>query len=55
MTGRIRRCTRDGTYTLAPACPACGGPTGSAHPARFSPQDRYRDYRRRMKQWNQYA
>ncbi|NYT05188.1 MAG: RNA-protein complex protein Nop10 [Methanomicrobiales archaeon] len=51
MTGKIRRCSRDGRYTLAEVCPVCGNPTGAAHPGRFSPQDHYGGYRRRMKQW----
>jgi len=42
----MRRCGRDGAYTLAQRCPACGGPTASAHPPRFSPEDRYGRYRR---------
>ena len=46
MTGRIRRCLKDRTYTLLQACPVCGAPTVTAHPARFSPQDRYGRYRR---------
>jgi H/ACA ribonucleoprotein complex subunit 3 len=46
MKGRIRRCPADGTYTLKPVCPACGEPTGTPHPARFSPQDPYGKYRR---------
>ena len=40
-----RSCER---YTLAEQCPACHGPTRSPHPARFSPQDRYGSYRRRL-------
>ncbi|HOT04085.1 MAG TPA: RNA-protein complex protein Nop10 [Methanolinea sp.] len=51
MSGRLRRCPRDRTYTLQDNCPACGGPTVSAHPARFSPDDRYGKYRREMKGW----
>lgn len=42
----MRRCGRDGTYTLADCCPACGGRTALAHPPRFSPEDRYGRYRR---------
>jgi H/ACA ribonucleoprotein complex subunit 3 len=42
----MRRCGRDGTYTLAECCPVCGCPTASAHPPRFSPEDRYGRYRR---------
>ena len=32
-------------------CPVCGGPTSTAHPPRFSPEDRYGEYRRRAKGW----
>jgi H/ACA ribonucleoprotein complex subunit 3 len=51
MKGRIRRCPADRTYTLSPTCPLCGGATGTAHPARYSPQDRYGEYRRRAREW----
>ncbi len=51
MKGRIRRCGTDGTYTLSLTCPVCGGPTRTAHPARFSPEDRYGEYRRRARVW----
>lgn len=40
-----RACAR---YTMAPSCPQCHGPARSPHPARFSPQDRYGVYRRRL-------
>jgi len=46
MTGRIRRCRNDRTYTLSATCPVCGDTTITAHPARFSPEDRYGRYRR---------
>ena len=46
MTGRIRRCRYDRTYTLSLSCPVCGAPTITAHPARFSPEDKYGKYRR---------
>jgi H/ACA ribonucleoprotein complex subunit 3 len=51
MKGHIRRCPADRTYTLSYVCPACGGETGPAHPARFSPEDRYGEYRRRARGW----
>jgi len=41
-------CRACGRYTLATTCPECHGATRSPHPARFSPQDRYGDYRRRL-------
>lgn len=37
-----------GTYTLKAACPSCGKTTRRSGPARFSPEDRYGEYRRRM-------
>jgi H/ACA ribonucleoprotein complex subunit 3 len=49
MTGRIRRCPVDRTYTLLLTCPACGAPTVTAHPARFSPEDKYGKYRRMVR------
>lgn len=52
MTGNIRRCPKDNTYTLLKICPKCGTSTESAHPARYSPQDRYGKYRRMVKSWN---
>ncbi|MCQ8894465.1 MAG: RNA-protein complex protein Nop10 [Methanolinea sp.] len=51
MSGRLRRCPRDMTYTLLPVCPACGGPTVPAHPARFSPSDSRGRYRRAARGW----
>ena len=41
----MRRCLSCGRYTLRPQCPGCGGDTRSAHPARFSPDDKYARYR----------
>ncbi|WP_012108040.1 H/ACA ribonucleoprotein complex subunit NOP10 [Methanoregula boonei] len=46
MSGKIRRCGTDHTYTLSLQCPVCGGSTSVAHPARFSIQDRLGRYRR---------
>ncbi|MFA5331408.1 MAG: RNA-protein complex protein Nop10 [Methanoregula sp.] len=50
MSGHIRRCSADNTYTLSQTCQKCGNATVSAHPARFSPEDRYGRYRRTAKQ-----
>ena len=41
----LRRCERDWSYTLRDKCPMCGGETVSAHPPRFSPEDRMVKYR----------
>lgn len=36
-------------YTLKDTCRVCGEPTVSPHPPRFSPEDPYGEYRRRLK------
>ena len=41
----MRRCLSCGRYTLKRECPGCGSGTKSAHPARFSPDDKYARYR----------
>ena len=45
MKSLMLRCTQCGKYTLADACPSCGGDTATVHPARYSPDDRYARYR----------
>lgn len=46
----LHRCSSCGMYTLrADRCPYCGGTPGAAHPAKFSPEDPYGEYRRKMK------
>ncbi|MFA7562713.1 MAG: RNA-protein complex protein Nop10 [Methanoculleus sp.] len=52
MSNRIRRCPHDRIYTLSNLCPVCDRPSRSAHPARFSPEDRYGIYRRAARRWN---
>ena len=44
----IRYCRACARYTLAGTCSQCHAATRSPHPARFSPQDRYGVYRRRL-------
>lgn len=41
----LRRCPEDFHYTLKEKCPQCNGETVSAHPAKFSPDDKYMKYR----------
>ncbi|HYA33417.1 MAG TPA: RNA-protein complex protein Nop10 [Candidatus Bathyarchaeia archaeon] len=43
---KLRKCHG---YTLDQQCRTCGQPTRPAHPARFSPEDRYGKYRRMLK------
>ncbi|CAI9831713.1 MAG: RNA-protein complex protein Nop10 [Nitrosopumilus sp.] len=45
MRFQLRRCRGCGAYTLKKECPECGGETKSAHPAKFSPDDKYMRYR----------
>lgn len=49
MRFRIRKCPKCGRYTLKEVCPVCGEKTKSAHPSKFSPEDPYGEYRRRLK------
>lgn len=48
---RLRKCVNDkcGTYTLSQICPLCKSETKSPHPAKFSPEDPYGEYRRKLK------
>ncbi|MGB9709106.1 MAG: RNA-protein complex protein Nop10 [Infirmifilum sp.] len=46
----LHKCSQCGMYTLrSDKCPYCGGELRAAHPAKFSPEDPYGDYRRKMK------
>ena len=45
----LRKCSECGEYTLGDACPKCGGKTFMPIPAKYSPDDRYGEYRRRLK------
>jgi len=50
MKTLLRKCPTCLTYTLKAACPRCGATTVMALPARYSPQDRYGHYRRRLRE-----
>jgi H/ACA ribonucleoprotein complex subunit 3 len=45
----MARCMSCGAYTLSESCPGCDGRAVSPHPPKFSPEDRYGKYRRRLK------
>ena len=45
----MRYCPRCEIYTLEEVCPKCGQATVSAHPPKFSPEDKYGEYRRKAK------
>ncbi|NOZ82409.1 MAG: RNA-protein complex protein Nop10 [Euryarchaeota archaeon] len=46
---RLRYCRECRRYTLQHACATCGAETVSPHPPRFSPEDRYGAYRRKLR------
>jgi H/ACA ribonucleoprotein complex subunit 3 len=41
----LRKCTKCNVYTLKTRCTKCNEETISAHPAKFSPDDKYMRYR----------
>ena len=45
MRFQLRKCVDCNQYTLKEKCPKCKGETASAHPAKFSPDDKYMRYR----------
>jgi H/ACA ribonucleoprotein complex subunit 3 len=45
MRSLILKCSACGKYTMEEKCPACGEPTVTVHPARYSPDDKYARYR----------
>ncbi|MFX0107176.1 MAG: RNA-protein complex protein Nop10 [Candidatus Hodarchaeota archaeon] len=48
---RLYKCTGCMEYTLEEEkCPKCGASVSPPHPPKYSPQDRYGDYRRKAKQ-----
>lgn len=46
---KLRVCKYDDTYTMKEKCPKCGRETNTAHPPRYSQEDKYAEYRRREK------
>jgi H/ACA ribonucleoprotein complex subunit 3 len=45
----LRKCGSCRSYTMMSTCPKCGGVTFMSMPAKYSPDDRYGEYRRRLK------
>jgi H/ACA ribonucleoprotein complex subunit 3 len=45
----LKRCTKCQEYTLQDACPRCGAAAKPNRPAKFSPEDQYGEYRRKLK------
>jgi len=42
---QLRICPECKKYTLKEECPRCQAKTATAHPAKFSPDDKYARYR----------
>lgn len=45
MRRLLRKCPNCGRYTLEEKCPNCEGMTYSAHPPKFSPDNKYLELR----------
>ena len=45
MRFQLRKCSNCNQYTLKEKCSKCNQDTVSAHPAKFSPDDKYMRYR----------
>lgn len=45
MKFQLRKCIKCNHYTLKDECVKCNQKTISAHPAKFSPDDKYMRYR----------
>ncbi|MEM1544926.1 MAG: RNA-protein complex protein Nop10 [Candidatus Methanomethylicia archaeon] len=49
MMTLMKKCVACGKYTLKQkSCPYCGGEIISPHPPKFSPEDKYAKYRRKI-------
>lgn len=49
MRWRIRKCPQCKQYTIKSVCPRCNIETIVPHPPRFSPEDKYVEYRIKIK------
>ena len=45
----LKRCSACQEYTMQEACPRCGAKAIPSRPAKFSPEDAYGEYRRKLK------
>lgn len=45
----LKKCTGCQEYTLRETCPRCGAAAKPNRPAKFSPEDTYGEYRRKLK------
>jgi H/ACA ribonucleoprotein complex subunit 3 len=49
MRSQLLKCIRCERYTFQEVCSVCGEHTTTPLPPRYSPQDKYGKYRRRLK------
>ncbi len=49
---KLRRCDNCWTYTFKLKCPKCNNETKLAYPPKYSPKDKYGEYRRKIKYGN---
>lgn len=49
MRTLLRKCPECSEYTMGETCGRCGSKTEVPIPSRFSPEDRYGEYRRKLK------
>ncbi|AXV37547.1 MAG: RNA-protein complex protein Nop10 [Methanobacteriaceae archaeon] len=49
MKMKMKRCKSCGEYTLESICQYCGGDLGEIFPPKYSPEDKYGKYRRKLK------
>ncbi|MFO8109525.1 MAG: RNA-protein complex protein Nop10 [Thermoplasmata archaeon] len=46
---KIKKCPKCKSYSLTDSCPDCGRDTINPKPPKYSPEDRYGGYRRKLK------
>jgi len=46
---KMKKCKKCNSYTFKEVCPKCGSKTTSPHPPKYSPVDKYGEYRRLAK------
>jgi len=49
---KIKKCLSCDEYMLQDFCKKCGGKTVNPKPPRYSPEDRFGEYRRRQKEYS---
>ncbi|MEM5815784.1 MAG: RNA-protein complex protein Nop10 [Candidatus Aenigmatarchaeota archaeon] len=48
MGMKMRKCGNCGRYTFKEICPVCGSKTFNPEPPKYSPTDKYGEFRRKM-------